>query len=91
MIGKQKLPLFATIFPSFSEFPVTPFSGLPIPLLYDASTFKTNIQLVYKVQDKCVCTCIVLDIHIVYYSSLFCVKGLRKDFIINIVKVLFTF
>ena len=32
MIGKQKLPLFATIFPSFSELPVTPFSGLPIPL-----------------------------------------------------------
>ena len=45
MIGKLKLLLFATIFPSFGELPVTPFSGLPLPLLYDTSTFKVWEQL----------------------------------------------
>ena len=44
MIGKQKLPLFATIFPSFSEVPVMPFSGLPFPLLYNASMFESSPQ-----------------------------------------------
>ena len=34
--------MFTTIFPSFSELPVTPFFGLPILLLYDASTFKEH-------------------------------------------------
>ena len=40
MIGKQKLPLFATIFPLFTELSSVPFSGLPFPLLCTTSTFK---------------------------------------------------
>ena len=40
LIGKEKLPMFATIIPSFTELLVMPFSGLPFPLLYTTSTFK---------------------------------------------------
>ena len=37
---RDRQAMFATIFPSFSALLVTPFSGLPFPLLYDTSTFK---------------------------------------------------